>query len=90
MIANMRSFPTPAGAHVAVGIAAFAALVFASSLQDYEGVFLWAFGVPWVAGFIALLVWPRANATLPWLLPAVPVLIGLAVWVIVEAAAGIG
>ena len=66
------------------------ALVFASALQDYEGVFLWAVGVPWVAGFFALLGWPRASAGLAWVLPAVPVLTGLAVWVMAEAVTGIG
>ena len=85
----MRSLRAAAVTHIAVGVAALVALVFSSALQGYEGVFLWAVGVPWVAGFFALLGWPRASAKLAWLLPAVPVQIGLVVWVMAEAVAGI-
>ncbi len=86
----MRFIGAAGVVHLAVGVAAVVALAHSSALQDYEGVFLWAVGVPWVAGFFALLGWPRASAWLAWLVPAVPVLIGITVWVIAEALAGIG
>jgi hypothetical protein len=69
--------------------AAVLALVSSNALQGYEGVFLWAVGVPWVAGFFALFGWPRASAKLAWVLPAVPVLVGLFVWVLASVLAGV-
>jgi hypothetical protein len=76
--------------HVLVGVGAVVALLSSDALRDSASFFLWIVGVPWVAGLVAFFGWPRASSGLAWVLPGVPLLTGVAVWLMTEVAAGMG
>ena len=74
--------------HLAVGFAAVGLAFFSTPIEPFRPAFLFIVGVPWVAGFLAFYGLPRTH--LAWMLPIVPLIFGLIMWLLFVALSGLG
>lgn len=74
--------------HIAVGFAAVIVAFVSSGLADVRPLFLFLVGIPWFAGFLAFYGLPRTAFV--WVLPVIPLLLGLMLWLLVVGLSGLG